>query len=346
MTARVIASPFVRACSHCGLAAASSRTASACAAVPPRASMPSRLRHRHLEPGRTTSASCRRAPTRDLAACNWLAGARRAGVLCLSCRLTRTRPNDADSPASAGFANDRGGQAARPLQLLDGLGLPVRRGRARPSTCCRARRASSPATPTASSPSTSPRPTTRTASARAAARRAVPHRARPPPPRDRPLLLADPRADAGRAATRSARCSATSARTTRDGARPPLRRRGRRPTGRERYVSAYATMHPWEDWAETFAHYLHIRATNADRGRLRHPRHRAAGGQRPRPHGGARPSSTATTPSPRSSSNWLPLTYALNAVNRSMGLEDLYPFILGPKVIAKLSFIHGRVAAL
>ena len=44
--------------------------------------------------------------------------------------------------------------------------------------------------------------------------------------------------------------------------------------------------------------------------------------------------------------NWLPLTYALNAVNRSMGLQDLYPFILGPKVIAKLSFIHGRVAAL
>ena len=27
----------------------------------------------------------------------------------------------------------------------------------------------------------------------------------------------------------------------------------------ERFVSAYATMHPWEDWAETFAHYLHIR---------------------------------------------------------------------------------------
>jgi hypothetical protein len=44
--------------------------------------------------------------------------------------------------------------------------------------------------------------------------------------------------------------------------------------------------------------------------------------------------------------NWLPLTYALNAVNRSMGLQDLYPFILGPQVIGKLSFIHGRVAAL
>ena len=44
--------------------------------------------------------------------------------------------------------------------------------------------------------------------------------------------------------------------------------------------------------------------------------------------------------------NWLPLTYALNAVNRSMGLQDLYPFTLRPKVIEKLSFAHGRVAAL
>ncbi len=26
----------------------------------------------------------------------------------------------------------------------------------------------------------------------------------------------------------------------------------------ESSVSAYATMHPWEDWAETWAHYLHM----------------------------------------------------------------------------------------
>jgi hypothetical protein len=41
--------------------------------------------------------------------------------------------------------------------------------------------------------------------------------------------------------------------------------------------------------------------------------------------------------------NWLPLTYALNAVNRSMGREDLYPFTLAPAVIDKLSFVHERV---
>ena len=44
--------------------------------------------------------------------------------------------------------------------------------------------------------------------------------------------------------------------------------------------------------------------------------------------------------------SWLPLTYALNAVNRSMGLPDLYPFTLGPRVVEKLAFVHGRVAAL
>jgi hypothetical protein len=40
---------------------------------------------------------------------------------------------------------------------------------------------------------------------------------------------------------------------------------------------------------------------------------------------------------------WLPLTYALNQVNRSMGKDDLYPFTLAPTVIEKLSFVHDRV---
>ena len=40
---------------------------------------------------------------------------------------------------------------------------------------------------------------------------------------------------------------------------------------------------------------------------------------------------------------WLPLTYALNAVNRSMGREDLYPFTLAQPVIDKLTFVHRHV---
>jgi hypothetical protein len=42
---------------------------------------------------------------------------------------------------------------------------------------------------------------------------------------------------------------------------------------------------------------------------------------------------------------WLPLTYALNAVNRSMGKDDLYPFTVAPEVARKLAFVDERVAA-
>ena len=40
---------------------------------------------------------------------------------------------------------------------------------------------------------------------------------------------------------------------------------------------------------------------------------------------------------------WLPLTYALNAVNRSMGQDDLYPFTLAPTVVEKLGFVQDAI---
>ena len=43
--------------------------------------------------------------------------------------------------------------------------------------------------------------------------------------------------------------------------------------------------------------------------------------------------------------SWLPLTFAVNSINRSMGIADLYPFVLAPAVIIKLSFIHERIHA-
>ncbi|MNL84715.1 hypothetical protein D3C87_2127740 [compost metagenome] len=42
-------------------------------------------------------------------------------------------------------------------------------------------------------------------------------------------------------------------------------------------------------------------------------------------------------------SAWIPFSVALNALHRSLGVPDLYPFILGPTVVAKLEFIHGLV---
>lgn len=96
------------------------------------------------------------------------------------------------------------------------------------------------------------------------------------------------------------------------------------------YVSAYATMHPWEDFAETFAHVLHIRDTLDTAHSY---------GLIPDPHVRWRPFEEVV------SETWLPLTLALNEVNRSMGADDLYPFALAPGVVAKLAHVHSIVAA-
>lgn len=111
-----------------------------------------------------------------------------------------------------------------------------------------------------------------------------------------------------------------------------------------RYVSAYASSHPWEDWAETFAHYLHISDvldTAAAFGI------HVAG---PRGPGLNRPSLAASPVFDLSTmafeevvGEWLPLSYALNALTRSMGKEDLYPFVLAPAAVQKLSFVHDAV---
>jgi hypothetical protein len=111
----------------------------------------------------------------------------------------------------------------------------------------------------------------------------------------------------------------------------------------DNFVSAYATMHPYEDWAETFAHYLHIRDSL----------------QTAITYGVtvSGPAVFSTDEAPLSSypaaapdgiggllGAWLPLTYALNAMNRSMGADDIYPFVLPPPVIGKLGFIDELVS--
>jgi hypothetical protein len=113
------------------------------------------------------------------------------------------------------------------------------------------------------------------------------------------------------------------------------------------YVSSYATAHPWEDWAETFAHYLHIGDTLQTASAYGMvvtgpdvPSNELARSLIALPMDGAGPASAVHD----LVATWLPLTYALNAVNRSMGKEDLYPFRLSDPVIAKLGFVHSLVA--
>ncbi len=121
---------------------------------------------------------------------------------------------------------------------------------------------------------------------------------------------------------------------------------GPTPRWEESFVSAYATAHPWEDFAETFAHYLHIVDTletaNAFEIRVR-PKLRT---------GGDGASAVTVDFDPYETPDfqrvieaWMPLTYAVNSLNRSMGQPPLYPFTLTPAVIAKLAFVHERIYA-
>lgn len=118
--------------------------------------------------------------------------------------------------------------------------------------------------------------------------------------------------------------------------------RGPPPDWRERHVSAYATTHPWEDFAETWAHYLHIVDT-LEMG--------AAFGMRlapPLDTSGELAAALDFDPYaaerlPPIIDAWLPFIFAVNSVNRAMGQGDLYPFVLAPAVLTKLGFIHDLV---
>jgi hypothetical protein len=99
------------------------------------------------------------------------------------------------------------------------------------------------------------------------------------------------------------------------------------------FVSEYATSHPWEDWAETWAHYLHMVDTLETANAFNVNAH-------------AFPNGTgATPPFDMLMKEWLELTVILNALSRSLGHEDLYPFELGEGARAKLALIHEIIAA-
>lgn len=108
------------------------------------------------------------------------------------------------------------------------------------------------------------------------------------------------------------------------------------------FISSYATAHPWEDFAETWAHYLHIvdtLETAMSFGLSVKPRIAAGewltGAIDFDPYGVVRIDDLIRA--------WLPLSAAVNSLNRSMGQPDLYPFVLAPTVVGKLGFIHDLV---
>jgi hypothetical protein len=114
------------------------------------------------------------------------------------------------------------------------------------------------------------------------------------------------------------------------------------PDWQARHASAYASAHPWEDWAESWAHYFHILdmvETAESFGITLAPKHPAASSMTATPRNGYDRNMSFEAVL----ENWFPLTYALNALNRGMGLHDVYPFSLSNQAIGKLRFIDQVV---
>ena len=292
------------------------------------------------------SPAVARCANRELIGCN---GSASPDGLCVSCLLTRTRPADADVAGLEQFAMAEAAKRRLLFELLEiglaGRRLPTTGPADSPSTCSRARRAGHH------------RPRRRR------------HHARPRRGRPRPTASACARSST----SPTARCSATSATRSatttsrslapegsaalervpravrrragrlRGGDGPPLREGPAGGLARQLRVSAYATMHPWEDWAETFAHYLHIRDRLQTAVGLRRQRRGPAGpdcrrgaavllpgGSAGRLRGDARRLAAADLRTQRDQPQ-----------HRATG--DLYPFVLAPPVVEKLRFIDGLV---
>ena len=291
---------------------------------------------------RVAAGAWRRCANAPVAECNWMLEAGDPGPLCRSCRLTRKRPADADADGLAAFAKAEAAKRRLLFGLLD-LGLAV------DEDVLAFDLLSSRSAPVVTghddgvitidlAESDDARREQRRAELGEPYRTVLGHFRHEIGHYYWPILIeptdeledwrslfGDERLDYDEALQRHYKSG------------PPS-------DWSDRHVSGYAAAHPWEDWAETFANYLHIRDTldtAANYGLV------VAGPD------AAQDDSLMAVPTPnvgRESfdaviSDWLPLTYALNAVNRSMGRDDLYPFTLASTVIDKLAFVHNRVRA-
>jgi hypothetical protein len=288
-----------------------------------------------------------RCGNQDTAGCNWLVPYASAGALCLSCQLTRTRPNDADLMGDAGvaaaFSAAEGAKRRVVFQLLE-LDLPFET-------------LSFDLLLSTLQPVTTGHVDGVVTMDLAEFDDAHRERVRQELAEPYRTLLGHLRHEVGhyywqvfvgfsssslpayRALFGDERADYSLARERHYASGPPA-------GWENEYVSAYATMHPWEDWAETFAHYLHIRdslqtaasfgviVVGPDAGPSRtrlHPAHISA------------PLAYPEQNFDDILANWIPLTSALNAINRSMGHADLYPFVLSLPVMEKLAFVHRLV---
>ncbi|HYF16940.1 MAG TPA: putative zinc-binding peptidase [Ramlibacter sp.] len=120
-------------------------------------------------------------------------------------------------------------------------------------------------------------------------------------------------------------------------------RGGQIPDWEERFVSAYATSHPWEDWAETWAHYLHmvdlLETAASYNTRVEVPGAGGDGDEVDDPFEGRELDFN------RLVEQWVPVTLLVNSLNRSLGQDDAYPFALSPATLEKLRYVHDVIHA-
>jgi hypothetical protein len=95
------------------------------------------------------------------------------------------------------------------------------------------------------------------------------------------------------------------------------------------FISAYASAHPLEDWAECWAHYLHIGETLETAAAFELIDLQPVGGD-----------------FTQWLSIWKRFAVTLNALNRSMGVSDPYPFVINATIERKLQFIEQWVKSL
>lgn len=106
-------------------------------------------------------------------------------------------------------------------------------------------------------------------------------------------------------------------------------REGPSPEWRNYYISAYASAHPAEDWAETWGHYLHIEDALET----------AAA------YGVTREDIDSLDINARIAL-WRDLSITLNELNRSVGRGDAYPFVINSFVESKLCFVERAIRRL
>lgn len=114
---------------------------------------------------------------------------------------------------------------------------------------------------------------------------------------------------------------------------------GPKPNWQNVWISAYASMHPWEDWAETWAHYLHMVDTLETASDFDFS---VTGNKIANPLVGADHYDQVYTATSFTHlfNDWCRLTSVLNALNRSMGMDDAYPFVISITSLDKLRFVH------